>query len=313
MREVVLSRSHCSVRHRGASRQQQHLQLCKPAKKLLGTALPLLLSPCPRAPTALWSASLCHRHRCMATSSSTATATDSKLRVTLETKDISSSVEFSRTQTGERTSTILVSKVKPGSVAEQEGLKMGQRLLAISNPSQPEDLWTLNERPSLRYVLDAIRLTRNDSVTMEVSGKGKDAASASREPAEEAGGNLMDNIVSAAQSERSMDSQEGSESSLLDNVEDVIGDGSGKEAGQQTIAEKLESAFKEEEDSVSRERKQIEQRKQRRRDYMERESTRDNTKLAVGLAAAFFLPAIGILTYAFSSGMMDRIGSSYRY
>jgi len=32
----------------------------------------------------------------------------------------------------------------------QEGLKVGQQLLAISNPSQPEDLWNLNERPSLR-------------------------------------------------------------------------------------------------------------------------------------------------------------------
>jgi len=256
-----------------------------------------------------------HHYQCSATSGGSTTATRSKLRVTLDTDEISSSVEFSRTQIGQRSSVILVSRVKAGSVAEQEGLKVGQQLLAISNPSQPEDLWNLNERPSLRFVTDAVRLSRSSTVTIEVTGGGVDtsraSASQSSEPRDESEASLMDNIVAAAQSRDPEDRPSSSKSSLLDSVEEVIV--GGKDGGPQTIASKLESAFKEEEDSASRERKQIVARKQRRRDYMERESTRDNTKLALGLAAAFFLPAFGILTYAFSSGLMDRIGSSYRY
>lgn len=221
-------------------------------------------------------------HRCSATSGS-ATTTASNFQVTLETEEISNNVEFSRSRDGERTSSIFVSKVKPGSVAEREGLKVGQKLSAISNPSQPGDMWSLNERPSLRFVTDAVRLTRQTSVTVEVTEIAASAAQGS-------------------------DVKDDSEASLMDNMKEAIDGASGKE----TIASKLAIAFKEEEDTASRERKQREQRRQRRQEYMQRESSRDNTKFFLGLAASFFLPAIGILAYAFSSGLMDRIGSSYR-
>ena len=70
-----------------------------------------------------------------------------------------------------------------------------------------------------RFVKDAVRLTRYDTVTVEVSGGIADAsASRGADSQEESGreASLMDNIASASQAG---DSQSSTTSSLLDSVE----------------------------------------------------------------------------------------------
>ena len=51
---------------------------------------------------------------------------------------------------------------------------------------------------------------------------------------------------------------------------------------------------------------------QRRREYMERDSIRSDSKLLIGLFAAFVGPAAGILLWAFSSGYLDQLAQGYK-
>jgi hypothetical protein len=74
---------------------------------------------------------------------------------------------------------------------------VGQKLSAISNPSQPGDMWSLNERPSLRFVTDAVRLTRQTSVTVEVTEIAASAAQGS-DVKDDSEASLMDNMKGGA-------------------------------------------------------------------------------------------------------------------
>jgi len=51
---------------------------------------------------------------------------------------------------------------------------------------------------------------------------------------------------------------------------------------------------------------------QRRRDYMERDSIRSDSKLFIGLFVAFVAPAAGILAWAFFSGYLDQLAQGYK-
>ena len=53
-------------------------------------------------------------------------------------------------------------------------------------------------------------------------------------------------------------------------------------------------------------------RAQRRREYMERDSIRSDSKLFVGLFVAFLAPAAGILIWAFTSGYLDQLAQGYK-
>ena len=56
---------------------------------------------------------------------------------------------------------------------------------------QSGELWKINERPSLRFVTDAINLNRSGSITLEVT---EDAFQDVRPVSEDDGGSLLDNM-----------------------------------------------------------------------------------------------------------------------
>lgn len=51
---------------------------------------------------------------------------------------------------------------------------------------------------------------------------------------------------------------------------------------------------------------------QRRREYMERDSIRSDSKLFIGLFVAFVAPAVGILAWAYFSGYLDQLAQGYK-
>mmetsp|Transcript_41945 Transcript_41945/g.67470 ORF Transcript_41945/g.67470 Transcript_41945/m.67470 type:complete len:253 (+) Transcript_41945:149-907(+) len=64
---------------------------------------------------------------------------------------------------------ILIDAVRIGSSAEALGLKPGQRLLAISDPIQgPDVVWDIQDNTSLRFVMDAIRVTTSRTTVIAV-------------------------------------------------------------------------------------------------------------------------------------------------
>lgn len=79
-------------------------------------------------------------------------------------------------------------------LSEQEGVKKGQKLLAISSPMQSGaagEMWTVNKRPSLRFVQDAVRMNRSGSITLELT---EEALLSSAKISNDASMSLMDSM-----------------------------------------------------------------------------------------------------------------------
>lgn len=89
-------------------------------------------------------------------------------RVELGTAGAQASLGLAATAVG-RGKAIMISRVAPGSEAEQAGVRPGQRLLAVSDPVRRDEVWPLGDRSSLRYVRDALRMRRCDTVTLELA------------------------------------------------------------------------------------------------------------------------------------------------
>ncbi len=48
-------------------------------------------------------------------------------------------------------------------------MRPGQRLLSISDPMSANGMWDLNDRPSIRFVRDALAMRSADTITLVVS------------------------------------------------------------------------------------------------------------------------------------------------
>lgn len=73
-------------------------------------------------------------------------------------------------------------------------MKKGQKLLAISSPMQSGasgEMWPVNERPSLRFVQDAVRMTRVSSITLDLT---REAILSSASISEDPKTSLMDSM-----------------------------------------------------------------------------------------------------------------------
>ena len=53
-------------------------------------------------------------------------------------------------------------------VHRQAGVRPGQRLLSISDPMS-SGMWDLNDRPSVRFVRDALAMRNSDSIDLVLS------------------------------------------------------------------------------------------------------------------------------------------------
>lgn len=62
---------------------------------------------------------------------------------------------------------VIIVGIVPGSAAEAAGLRPGHKVLAVSDPNRNE-MWQLRDRPSLRFVRDAIRMKQGPTVELVV-------------------------------------------------------------------------------------------------------------------------------------------------
>lgn len=63
---------------------------------------------------------------------------------------------------------IYVEDVSPGTTAYEAGIRPGQRLLAISDAVRTEQMWALEDRPSLKFVRMTLQMLRRNPVQIVV-------------------------------------------------------------------------------------------------------------------------------------------------
>jgi hypothetical protein len=109
-----------------------------------------------------------------------AASTSEPLRVTLRTAEARATLRFdeSRSPAAPRAVRIIVSAVAPGSEAAEAGVRAGDRLLALSDPVRASAMWDLNDKASLRFVRDALRLRVASDVTLLLQPGGGEAETA---------------------------------------------------------------------------------------------------------------------------------------
>jgi hypothetical protein len=94
-----------------------------------------------------------------------ADAADAPLRVTLRTAEARGTLRFAESR--QRAAChVIVSAVGTDSEAQRAGVRPGDRVLSMSDPVRPSVLWTLNDKASVRFVRDALRLRVAADVTL---------------------------------------------------------------------------------------------------------------------------------------------------
>jgi len=135
----------------------------------------------------------------------------------------------------------------------------------------------------------------------------RDLADAEEKPAQQSMDTTADPVMQSG-FDMSLFSDDDSPTSSVDSAESSAeGDGRRK----RTIAERLEAQYAKDQNLGREQQTAFERRQQTRREYMERESKRDDGKFVLIVAAVVLLPALTILGYAYFSGYLDRLSDSY--
>ncbi|PNH08534.1 hypothetical protein TSOC_004905 [Tetrabaena socialis] len=118
----------------------------------------------------------CHpRHRavlCDASQQQATTAASSppvregKFEVTLQGLEALQTVKLDLVPDG-KGQAVVVTEVAEGSQAEELGVRRGQKLNALSDPMRYGTMWNLQDRPSLRFVVDTFKMRRASPIDLE--------------------------------------------------------------------------------------------------------------------------------------------------
>lgn len=187
-------------------------------------------------------------------------STEQRLSVTLDTAEAQQSIKFVDVP-NRNGQDIVLCEVGPDSAAAASGLRVGQQLLAISDPVRQNEMWQLNDRASFRFVRDAFRMRRWPTIELVVTS----------EPC------LADELQAVLQA-RSMqtvssdsDSEGGDFFTGAGVMDAVVVEESVKLVGlvlekdpNTTIGEQLEKAYRKAQPAISAYQK----RRQKRRDYL---------------------------------------------
>lgn len=232
------------------------------------------------------------------TQTSTSEAQAETLKIELDTSEAQSSLRFCAVRAGTGKA-IVVEAVAIESAAEAAGIRPGQQLLALSDPIRAEDVWTLNERASLRYVRDAIRMRRTAFIKLEITAavlsewQDLESATSASDTSDNEGEQEMDLLTAvAAEAAASMGSVSGSIDISPSTTPGTIGE---------RLARKQSASNKGMND--------LEKRKARRKEYFEQTTDRNDAPFFAGLLAAFVLPPLAILIYASQSGYLDSLAA----
>eukprot|EP00877_Chromochloris_zofingiensis_P007897 jgi/Chrzof1/3360/Cz12g22090.t1 len=299
-------------------------QACHPARR------PSILTASGSVLHNRWS----HRLNCAASSTTTdvVTPTEDKLSVSLATREALQSIKFDVMPEG-RGQAIVVVAVAEGSEADQAGVTPGLKLTGISDPVRDSEVWQLQDRPSLRFVRDAMRYRVNTNIQFEFITFDMPASVS-------AGGNILppssstttndsatatDSSSTAISDESDVEASSSSSSSnqVVANAVDALVGGSGtqntsnsnsssnssspgKAATGMTIADRLAAQY-EESQKVGPGLTEVQQRQQRRQDYMNAEGQRDDRGFLLFMLSLFVLPSLVILLVAYFSGYLDSM------
>ncbi|GLC45288.1 hypothetical protein PLESTB_000716300 [Pleodorina starrii] len=247
-----------------------------------------------------------------------------KLEVTLKGLEALQTVRLGLVPQG-KGQAIVVTEVAEGSRAEELGVRRGQKLNALSDPMRYGTMWSLLERPSLRFVVDTFKMRRSSPIDLEfeplMSADDMDAifgsvggASTGRQEEEAAAAGAEGSAAARAGAEASSSSSSNGAVDMspdnalgsLSSIDQMLGSGSGSDAESETIGERLAAKHA----AQQRARmavNQVQKRIDRRKAYMEIDEQRDDTGLLLGLAAAFLVPPLVILTIAGFTGYLDRL------
>uniref|UniRef100_A0A383WG76 PDZ domain-containing protein n=1 Tax=Tetradesmus obliquus TaxID=3088 RepID=A0A383WG76_TETOB len=205
---------------------------------------------------------------------------------------------------------IMVSAVAEGSSPEEAGVRRGMKLVGISDPIREYEVWDLQDRPSLRYVRDVLRMRSSNSITLRF------LEVAELLQALEA----ADGIISlTTTNNNSSSSNDGSSTPIsgstpLSSIDSISSLASISDSDGSTIAERLQQQYEQaQQGSSSKPLTGVEQREQRRKSYMEQVGQRNDSGFLAVLAASFLLPALVILAVAYSTGYLDSMYSNSLY
>ncbi|MEW5314789.1 MAG: hypothetical protein WDW38_006259 [Sanguina aurantia] len=89
------------------------------------------------------------------------TAEISKLSVSLPSNEVLRTIRWELMADGRTGQALVVCEVLEGSDAEQQGVRRGLRLVEISDTMRPDTMWPLQDRPSPRFIRDALKMRRS--------------------------------------------------------------------------------------------------------------------------------------------------------
>lgn len=231
------------------------------------------------------------------------------LSVELSTEDVQNSIQFDTMPlNGGKTRAIVVSSVLANSACAEAGIQPGMRLLQLSDPIQANQVWSLNDRASLRYVKDAVRMQRAGTICLTVQAL---------DPT------VVDRYWSNTAMEDQLREERGGERNEED--EEAVGSGGSTDVLAALIGEVAEESNESDVESEERlfgtigERLQrrastptaLQRRIARRQEYMSKVNERNDAPFFLGLLALFVLPALLILSIVSMNGYLDYLSQTW--
>ena len=231
-------------------------------------------------------------------SSSSSPSSTTPLRLTLETREARQTLRFSEIWDGEAPA-IVVTAVASDSTAAEFGVVAGSRLLSLPHPTRKGEKWELKPGSApLSRIKDLIRVYRGVLIDMEFS----------REP-------ISDEAIEAwvrEQEEKAREKEEEKEEAEGGARPSSWTSSSSSSNPSTTLATSSydsdnNNAYSPAAAAAEREARALERRLRLRAERLAIDDARDDTKVVVGAAVAFLLPAAVILAIAYFSGYLDTM------
>lgn len=250
-------------------------------------------------------AATCLRPRCVrvwASLSTAPTTSTTPLKVWLRSKEVEATIGFEVLAEGKGQAVVVVDVTKD-SEAFEAGIVRGQKLVGVSDPVRDSEVWELGDRPSIRFVRDAIRARRMGYVQLVFADYLNVSDPAWRPTAQQAQDPAAAGQNSLGVAGASLDDGSSLPGGLLDSF---ISDAEEGEKTNMTVGERMAAQY-EAQQRAALQVTDVKRRIDKRAAYMDEVSQRNDSPLVLGLLAAFLLPPAVILAIASSSGYLERL------
>ncbi|CAL5229996.1 g13433 [Coccomyxa viridis] len=191
-----------------------------------------------------------------------------------------------------------------GSEAQEAGIRPGQQLLSISDPIRNDEVWKISIETKLSRVRDALQFRSPPTINLQLTESSIE---------DEAGFVWGSGDASASQEASGSAEETGSQQDLLTNITGGAGEADDAEADRQTLADRLEQQQSAWKAKAAAEEAKYKARVQQRRDYMERESGRNDSLFFALLFSFFVLPAAVILIVAWQTGYLASLDTNQHF